>query len=229
MTLPVMFYCAGFGRRMGALTASRPKPLIEVAGRTLLDHALAQTGGVPSGPRAGNVHWCADAMGAALRDRDIAVSHETPDILETGGGLRAALPLLGNGPVATLNTDAVWTGPRALPRLLSGWAPGGMGALLLLVPSDRAEGHGGAGDFDMAPDGRLRRGTAFVYTGAQILRTDGLAGIPGPAFSTNVMWDRMMAEDRLFGIVHTGRWCDVGRPEGIASAEAIVEAEGVAG
>jgi N-acetyl-alpha-D-muramate 1-phosphate uridylyltransferase len=215
-----MLFAAGFGTRMGALTADRPKPLIPVAGRALIDHALALADGVASRIVV-NTHYHADQIAAHLAGRPVAISHEGDAILETGGGLRAALPLLGPGAVFTLNTDAVWTGPNPLETLASGWAEG-MGALLLLAPVARARGYRGAGDFALLPDGRIRRGGPMVYLGAQIVDPDGLEAVPERVFSLNLHWDRLIAEGRAFGVVHEGLWCDVGRPEGIAEAEAML-------
>jgi MurNAc alpha-1-phosphate uridylyltransferase len=214
----LMLFAAGFGTRMGALTADRPKPLIPVAGRALIDHALDQAKSVDR--IVVNLHYLPDMIRAHLSDRtNIAFSPETDTILETGGGLRQALPLLGAGPVFTLNTDAVWTGPSALDQLASAWNPDKMEALLLLVPPARATGHKGPGDFLMDGDGRLTRGPGLIYSGAQILRTEGLRDIPDRVFSLNRLWDAMAGRGRLYGLVHQGGWCDVGRPETIALAE----------
>jgi MurNAc alpha-1-phosphate uridylyltransferase len=223
----VMLFAAGFGTRMGTLTASRPKPLIEVGGRTLLDRALDLTAAVPR--RVVNLHYLGDRIAAHLADRpDILLSREFPDILDTGGGLRQALPLLGEGPVFTLNTDAVWTGPNPLETLRAAWDPARMEALLLLVPPDRARGHAGPGDFALAADGRIARGPGLVYSGAQVLHTAGLAEIAEPVFSLNRLWDRMLARGTAHGVVHPGGWCDVGRPDGIALAEAMLAEESCA-
>lgn len=217
---PLMLFAAGFGTRMGALTADRPKPLIEVAGKPLIDHALAQAEGV--GRIVANVHWKPDALAKHLEARGVAVTREDP-ILETGGGLRAALPLLGEGPVMTLNTDAVWTGENPLAQLRDAWDDGRMDGLLLVLP-DAAAGKG-AGDFVMDAEGRLGRAKGArgqVYLGAQILRTEGLSAITETVFSLNLLWDRMIAAGRLYGVVHRGGWCDVGHPAGIAEAEAML-------
>lgn len=216
----VMLFAAGFGTRMGALTADRPKPLIAVAGRPLLDHALALTAGVPT--RVVNAHYRAEQVIAHLKDTNIAVSVETPEILDTGGGLRHALPLLGTQPVYTLNTDAVWSGPNPLDRLAAAWQPDRMDALLLCIPLARAVGRSGGGDFALGPDGALMRGGDFVYTGAQIVKTGALAGIGEKAFSLNILWNQMAQEGRLFGTAYPGRWCDVGHPEGITLAEEML-------
>lgn len=215
----LMLFAAGFGTRMGALTQDRPKPMVEVAGRPLIDHALslAQAAGISR--IVANVHYLPDQVRDYLTPRGIAISDESDAILETGGGLRKALPLLGEGPVFTLNTDAVWTGADIVAKLRAAWDPARMDALLMLVPTQRAVGHRGAGDFSLAPDGRITRGAGYVYTGLQILNPAGLEEIADPAFSLNVLWDRILREGRAYGLVHEGAWCDVGRPESIALAE----------
>lgn len=223
---PVMLFAAGKGTRMGALTQDRPKPLIEVAGRTLLDHALALADAASMGPIVVNTHYLADQIAVHLRPRpEIRLSHE-PMLLETGGGLRCALPLLGPGPVLTLNTDAVWTGANPLEELRAAWDPVRMDALLLLIAPGRARGHSGAGDFLAGADGRLRRGPGAIYSGAQIVKPDLLAEIPERIFSMNLLWDMMLRAGRVYGVLHDGRWCDVGRPEGIAEAEAMLREAG---
>lgn len=220
-----MLFAAGFGTRMGALTATRPKPLIEVGGRSLLDRALDVTQAPGITRRVVNAHYRAEMIEERLKGRDIVLSREAPEILETGGGLKAALPHLGSpaAPVFTLNTDAVWSGPNPLITLRAAWRPADMDALLLLIPTGQATGHGGTGDFARGPDGRLCRGGPLVYTGAQILRPGGLLDIPDRAFSLNRLWDAMLAQGRLYGAIHSGGWCDVGHPEGIALAEAMLE------
>ena len=151
----------------------------------------------------------------------MTLSHE-PQILETGGGLRTALPLLGEGPVFTLNSDAIWTGPNPLTALAGAWDPDRMDALLMLIPRENAHGHTGQGDFLPGTDGRLERGPGLIYSGAQIVKTDLLHEIEDDVFSLNILWNRMMDAGRLYGIAHDGAWCDVGRPEGIATAEAML-------
>ncbi|MDR5652682.1 nucleotidyltransferase family protein [Ruixingdingia sedimenti] len=221
----VMLFAAGFGTRMGALTATRPKPLVPVAGRALIDHALALADGAGVARKVVNLHYLGDQIAAHLAGRaDVALSWE-PEILETGGGLRAALPLLGPGPVFTLNTDAVWTGENPLSRLRSGWDPAHMRALLLLAPADRVTGHSGKGDFALDDQGRITRGGPLVYLGAQIVNPAGIEMIPG-AFSLNRLWDAMIAGGTAHGMLHHGGWCDVGRPEGIALAEAMLQEAG---
>ncbi len=217
-----MIFAAGFGTRMGALTATRPKPLIEVAGRTLLDRALAMGAQAGVARTVVNTHYLREQVAAHLADRpEIAISAEA-EILETGGGLKAALPLLGPSPVMTLNPDAVWTGPNPLAALRAAWDPARMDALLMLVPASAARGYRGQGDFTRAPDGRLSRGPGHVYSGAQIVKTEGLSAIAEANFSLNLLWDRMLPEGRVHGLIHPGGWCDVGRPEGVTLAETML-------
>lgn len=217
----VMLFAAGFGTRMGALTATRPKPLIEVAGKPLLDHALALTEGIPT--RVVNTHYLSEQVRAHLTGSDVHVSDEQPEILDTGGGLRHALPDLGTQPVYTLNTDAVWSGPNPLALLRDAWEPDRMDALLLCVPLARAIGRRTPGDFTLQPDGQLTRAGDLVYTGAQIIRTEGLHDIPDTAFSLNRLWNDQAARNRLFGMTYPGKWCDVGHPDGIALAEDMLD------
>jgi N-acetyl-alpha-D-muramate 1-phosphate uridylyltransferase len=223
----LMLFAAGFGTRMGMLTAECPKPLIQVGGRPLIDHALAQAAGAGVRRVVVNTHYKAEQVKTHLEGRtDIAISDEQPEILDTGGGLRKALPLLGGGPVFTLNTDAVWTGANALAQLANAWDPARMDALLLLAPRERAVGHSGAGDFMLGEGGHLTRGPGLIYTGAQIIRTEGLKTVPEEAFSLNLLWDAMLLDERIFGVVHDGGWCDVGTPEGIPLAEAMLSEPG---
>lgn len=222
----VMLFAAGFGTRMGALTAACPKPLIRVAGQPLIDHALTLADAAGIARKVANLHYLPEQLAAHLAARgDVAVSLEEDEILETGGGLRKALPLLGSGAVFTLNTDAVWTGDNPLAQLRDAWDPARMDVLQLLLPAAQATGHSGTGDWLMDAEGRLRRAMGapgFVYLGAQILKTDRLSEIPDRVFSLNRLWDLSIAEGRAFGIVHHGGWCDVGRPEGITQAEALL-------
>jgi N-acetyl-alpha-D-muramate 1-phosphate uridylyltransferase len=224
--LPVMLFAAGFGTRMGALTAQRPKPLIEVAGKALIDHALAVLDSAGIEDIVVNLHYLGAQIESHLSGRPIRFSRETPQILETGGGLKAAVPLLGKGPVITLNTDAVWTGQNPISQLLSAWDPVRMDALLLLLPAESALGHSGSGDFLLAPDGRIDRANgvnAPIYLGAQILKTELVFAMSETVFGLNTIWDQMISNGRAHGLLHQGGWCDVGRPEGIALAEGLLD------
>ena len=226
MTPDVMILAAGFGTRMGALTADRPKPLIPVAGRALLDHAItaARAGG---GQIAVNTHYRADQIAAHLATHhpDIALSVEMPAILDSGGGIKRALPHLRSDPIATLNADAVWAGPAPLSVLTQAWDGARMGALVLLVPRARATGRQGGGDFTPDPQGRLswdRADTGLVHTGAQLIAPALLADHPAEVFSLRDIWQALMDEGRLFGVTYPGHWADVGHPEGIAQAEVML-------
>jgi MurNAc alpha-1-phosphate uridylyltransferase len=225
----VMLFAAGFGTRMGALTKDRPKPLIAVAGRALLDHALDLVAGAGISRTVVNVHYKGEQIATHLANRpEISVAWERGEILETGGGLRAALPLLGEGPVFTLNTDAVWTGANPLTTLRGAWDAGRMDALLLLAPPARITGFAGDGDFVMDPQGRISRAkgaAGLAYLGAQILVPKDINTIAQTAFSLNLLWDRIIAQGRAFGVLHRGGWCDVGNPAGIAQAEGMLAAD----
>lgn len=221
---PVMLFAAGFGTRMRDLTATAPKPLLPVAEKPLLAHALDLTAEARIAHRVVNTHYLGKQISDHLAARpDIVISHEDPDILDTGGGLANALPLLGTGPVFTMNTDAVWTGRNPFRQLRDAWDPAQMDGLLLLVDPARARSHSGNGDFLTDENGRLRRGPGGIYTGAQIIRTGMLGEIPQTVFSLNLIWDRMLEEGRLYGIWHHGGWCDVGHPEGIGLAEEMLD------
>jgi N-acetyl-alpha-D-muramate 1-phosphate uridylyltransferase len=229
----VMLFAAGFGTRMGALTRDTPKPLIPVAGVAMIDRALKLARAVAPVRIVANLHYRADQLADHLTPQGVVLSHE-PDILETGGGLRKALPLLGNGPVYTVNPDVIWRGPNPLSLLREAWIPAKMDALLMCIPPENALGYTGvhtavhtggnmgAGDFTADADGRIRRGSGLIYGGVQIVKTDGLRDIAQAAFSLNVLWDRMMADDRLYCVTYSGQWCDVGHPAGIALAEEML-------
>jgi N-acetyl-alpha-D-muramate 1-phosphate uridylyltransferase len=228
-----MVLAAGFGTRMGALTRSRPKPLLSVGGRALIDHALDAA--VAAGARRAvvNLHYLGGQIRAHLAGRaapQIAFSEETPEILDTGGGIVQALPLLGPGAFFSLNSDAVFAGSNPLAALAGAWAPGRMDALLLLVPVSRARAYSRPGDFFLGAEGQSprRRGAAatapLVFSGAQIIAPRALAAAPAGPFSLNLVWDRLIAEGRLGAITYSGEWVDVGTPEGLAEAERTLAA-----
>lgn len=216
-----LFFAAGLGTRMGALTRDRPKPLIEVAGRPLLDHALALGDAAGLSPQVVNAHYRAAMIRAHLAGRDIRLSDESDRLRDTGGGLRHALPLLGPGPVFTMNTDAVWSGPNPFALLRRAWDPARMDALLLLVAHADALGHPGPGDFTPDPAGRIAFGPGPVYTGCQIVAPALAAGMPDAVFGMRRLWEAWIARGRAFGLLYPGRWCDVGRPENIPLAETL--------
>lgn len=224
-----MFFAAGFGTRMGPLTKDRPKPLVEVAGRALLDHALALTDGVDLDYKVVNCHYFPEQIKAHLSNRaNIEIIQETGDILETGGGLKNALPLLGDGPVFTTNTDAVWRGGNPLKTLLDAWEPEKMDALLLCVPKANAIGHDGSGNtLFLDADNRLSYGGDFIYTGIQIIKTERLAEIDEASFSIKLLWEKLFEGRSMFGLQYDGQWCDVGTPEGVALAENMLKNDDV--
>ncbi|WP_114951327.1 nucleotidyltransferase family protein [Sphingosinicella terrae] len=229
-----MVMAAGLGKRMRPLTATRPKPLIEVAGRPLIDHALDRLRAAGVRKAVVNVHYLADAVEAHLRNRsnglEIVISDERGQLLETGGGLIKAMPLIDADPFLVVNSDNLWIdGPvDALKLLASSWDDARMDALLLLVPLARAHCHGGRGDFHMAPTGALARRrprsvAPFVYTGIQIVSKRLFAGDhPEGPFSTNRLWDKAIEQGRCFGAVHQGLWFDIGQPENIRKTEEML-------
>lgn len=218
-----MMFAAGFGTRMKHLTADKPKPMVHVAERPLFDHALDLVRAVDPQRVVANLHYKPDLLERHLAGQNITLIREKPHILDTGGGLRNALPALGDGPVWTVNTDAIWDGPNPLARLLEAWRPGEMDALLIAIPPAQAVGYKGAGDFTMDENGRLSRGPGLIYGGVQIIKTDRLSDVPNDAFSLNVIWNDMLGDGRLFGLRYAGRWCDVGHPGGVALAEKMLK------
>jgi MurNAc alpha-1-phosphate uridylyltransferase len=221
---------AGLGKRMRPLTATRPKPLVEVAGKALIDHVLDRLRSAGVGKIVINVHYLADALEAHLKARasdfDVKISDERKQLLETGGGLIHADPLIGADPFLVINSDNYWVdGPADTIHLLASlWREEEMDALLLLVPLARAGNHHGQGDFHMKADGRLERRekgkvAPYVVTGIQIVSKRLLRGAPEGPFSTNILWDRAIAEGRCFGAVHQGLWFDVGNPAAIKATE----------
>jgi MurNAc alpha-1-phosphate uridylyltransferase len=228
-----MVMAAGLGKRMRPLTATRPKPLVEVAGKPLIDHVLDRLRAAGVRRAVVNVHYLADALEAHLAQQpeglDVVVSDERARLLETGGGLVHARALLGDEPIITVNSDNLWIdGPVDAIRLLAAaWDDAAMDMLLLLVPLARAHNHGGQGDFHLGGDGRIKRRGAsrvapFVYTGVQDLHPRILVDAPEGPFSTNLFWDRAIAAGRAFGLVHQGLWFDVGTPEAIPATEAVL-------
>lgn len=226
-----MIMAAGKGTRMMPLTADRPKPLISVAGTTLLDHVLDLLRGAGVRRIVVNVHYLADQIEAHLArhagDFDVAISDERTLLRDTGGGLVQALPLIPDDPFICINADNWFadTPDHAIDRLAAAWDAARMDVLMLVVPVARAGNSQGQGDFDLAPDGRLsragpRRPRPFVWTGIQMLTKRVVCDPPAEVFSTNVFWDRAIAAGRCHGVVHEGDWFDVGYPEAIGMTEA---------
>ena len=228
-----MVMAAGIGKRMRPLTATRPKPLVRVAGKPLIDHSLDRIEAAGISHVVVNVHYLADALEAHLakqkRSFTLAVSDERGELLETGGGMVKALPLLKGDPILIVNSDNIWTdGPQdSIRNLARHWDGDRMDALLLVIRQASATGHGGKGDFHMDPSGKLSRRkpgrvAPFVYTGIQLISPRLLVGAPDGPFSTNLLWDRAIAAGRLYGLSHMGQWFDVGPPASIAPTEAAL-------
>jgi MurNAc alpha-1-phosphate uridylyltransferase len=228
-----MVLAAGLGTRMRPLTDQLPKPLIKVAGKALIDHALDRFAAAGVTRAVVNVHYRADQMEAHLADRrapQIVISDERALLLETGGGLKKARPHLGRAPIFCTNTDAILVdgaGGEPCAALANAWRDDAMDALLLLAPIGLASGYDGAGDFDLGGDGgldwRAGKTAPFVYTGLQIIRPSLLDGAPDGPFSLRVLWDKARAKGRMKGIVHEGPWMHVGDPAGLALAEAFFD------
>lgn len=222
----MMLFAAGFGTRMGTLTRDRPKPLIEVGGKALIDHALDLADEIAVPRVVVNTHYHGDQIRRHLASRPkVTISDERVEILETGGGLRAARPLLGAGPVFVMNSDSVWTGANPLRELAKAWDAARMDVLLLLLPAKQFTAHKGRGDFLMDADGRLERAngrSGLSYIGAHISRTDQLDDFDERVFSLNQLWDAAIRRGRAFGMVHDGGCADVGYPEAIPLAEELL-------
>jgi MurNAc alpha-1-phosphate uridylyltransferase len=228
-----MIMAAGKGTRMMPLTATRPKPLIEVAGTKLLDHVLDLLRDAGVGRIVVNVHYFADQIEAHLAanagDFDVAISDERELLRDTGGGLVKALPLIPDDPFFCINADNWFadSAERALHRMAATWDAQRMDVLMLVVPMARAGNTQGQGDFDIDEQGRLsrdggKRARPYVWTGIQMLAHHVVSDPPSEVFSTNVFWDRAIANGRCFGLVHDGRWFDVGYPEAIGMTEAAL-------
>ena len=226
-----MVLAAGLGKRMRPLTATRPKPMVEVAGKPLIDHVMDRLRAAGIERAVVNVHYLPDALEAHLKAQtgiEIAVSDERDLLLETGGGMVKALPLIEDERFLVANSDNLWVdGPIDAIRLLaSRWDDAIMDALLLVVPLARANNHRGPGDFHLDPTGKLSRRKAkvapFVFTGVQIVSRRLLRDPPAGPFSTNVLWNRAIAEGRCYGMVHQGLWFDVGTPPAIPATEAVL-------
>jgi len=229
---------AGLGSRMRPLTDQVPKPLVRLKGRALIDHVLDRLATAGVARAVVNVHYMADAIEVHLRQRkspQVVISDERGLLLDTGGGVVHALPLLGRGPFLIHNSDSVWiegVGSN-LERLFAAWDGGAMDSLMLLASAATSLGYEGAGDFSMGTDGRLmRRGerqmAPFVFTGVSIAHPRMFAGAPQGAFSLNRLWDDAIDKGRLFGIRLEGLWMHVGTPEALTEAERWIESEDVA-
>jgi len=227
-----MVLAAGLGKRMRPLTASQPKPLVRVAGRALIDHALDRLAEAGIARAVVNVHYLADALEAHVTARTtpaVTISDERALLLETGGGMAKAREHLPD-PFFALNADNIWLdGPNnAFAELSARWDPERMDALLLVVPHARAANFSGPGDFHMDPLGKLSRRrdgriAPFIYTGIQLVSHRLLRDVPEGPFSTNILWNRAIAEDRLYGLSFGGLWFEVGTPQAIRPTEEALQ------
>ncbi|GFE64773.1 nucleotidyltransferase [Litoreibacter roseus] len=214
-----MIFAAGFGTRMGHLTKNTPKSMIEVAGRPLLEHAISPAEDLGLNIVV-NAHYHAAKVEAYLRGRTIKIVVEEPEILDTGGGLKNALPHLPGEAAFAMNSDAAWAGPNPLKILADAWRPSKMDALLLLVPLERTVGYTRPGSFETDPTGRLIKSSrGDVYTGAQIVKTAAFADMPNGAFSFWKLWNIWLERRTAYGVIYPGMWADVGTPDGIGLAE----------
>ena len=227
-----MILAAGLGTRMGPLTAERPKPMVQVLGRTLIDRVIDRM--ISCGIKfiVVNVHYKADMLKEHLsrrKDVEIQICDESDAILDTGGGVAKALPYFDGEPFFAQNSDSLWVEGmgQAIERMRERWNPDTMDCLMLLAATTSALGYDGRGDFEMDSLGRLKRRAEmklapFVWTGLQIIHPRLFEGAPKGRFSINPLWDRAMENEKLFGIRLDGVWIHVGTPEGLAEAEAYL-------
>lgn len=233
MVRTAMVMAAGLGKRMRPLTATMPKPLVRVAGKPLIDHVFDRLAEAGVGRVVINLHYLADALQAHLRRAaksfDLVFSDERARLMDTGGGLVAAAPLIAEERFFCINSDNIWIdGPsNSLRNLARRWDDAKMDALLLVVPHNRAFNHRGLGDFRLDAAGRVsrrmpQRAAPFIYTGIQLISKRLLRYAPDVPFSTNLLWDRAIVDGRLYGLVHEGLWFDVGTPAAIRPTEIML-------
>jgi MurNAc alpha-1-phosphate uridylyltransferase len=231
-----MVLAAGLGKRMRPLTDTMPKPMVPLAGRPLVDHTLDRLADSGIKRAVVNVHYKAEVLEAHLAARqsanrgpEVSISDERGLLLETGGGVVKALPLIGGRPFLICNSDTTWveTGVRNLERLIAGWDAARMDSLMLLAEKDRSLGYSGGGDFRLGADGCLtRRGAGetapYVFTGVSIARPSMFDDAPQGRFSLNIVWDRAISLGRLHGLVLDGWWMHVGTPPALVDAERFI-------
>lgn len=230
-----MVLAAGLGTRMRPLTDDRPKPLVKLAGKALIDHVLDRLAAAAVMKAVVNVHYMADQIEDHLAGRqapEVVISDERDALLDTGGGVARALPLLGEGPFFIHNSDSVWIeGPQpCLEQLAAAWMWDAMDALLLLARVSSTLGYDGRGDFGMDAGNALFRPAEaqvapYVFTGVSIAHPRLFAGCPQGAFSLNLLWDRAIKEGRAFGLPHQGTWMHVGTPQAVGEAQDRIRLE----
>lgn len=228
MTKSAMILAAGLGQRMRPLTNTLPKPLISVAGQSMLERTFDHLKKVKISNIVVNTHYLAPLIVERLKalHPQTLISHEDI-LLETGGGIKKALPLLGKDPFFTLNGDSIWSGPESLTGMGNKWEGKEMDALLLLIPREKAHGYEGLGDFLMDSQGRLSRPergetAPYVYIGVQLLTSHLFQNAPHGPFSMNLLWDIALAKNRLYGHVHGGEWFHISTPQDLEKYEPII-------
>lgn len=228
-----MVMAAGLGTRMRPLTNDKPKPLVKVAGKAMIDHCFDKLEEAGVENVVVNVHYFADMLEAHLQSADypfeFRISDERNQLMETGGGLVQAQSLIDDDLFFCINSDNLWSdgATTSLEHLTENWDDDKMDALLLLVPHSGARNYKGTGDFLLDEEGRITRkipgGEApYIYTGIQLLSKRLLRDAPDGPFSTMKLWERAIAEKRLYGLVHQGDWYEVGSPEAIVPTEAAL-------
>jgi MurNAc alpha-1-phosphate uridylyltransferase len=226
-----MVLAAGLGKRMRPLTDTMPKPLVRVAGKTLLDWGLDSLAEAGVAKAVVNVHYFPEQIVAHVAGRQrpaVVVSDESGGLLDSAGGIVKALPELGADPFLLLNADTFWIDrdESNLKRLALAWDASRMDILLMLADFPSATGHTGSTDFLLAPDGTLRRAagdpSGLIYAGAAVIHPRVFAGAEAVPHSLNLYFDRAIAAGRLYGMKMEGRWITVGTPDAIAPAEAVV-------
>ncbi len=229
-----MIMGAGLGTRMRPLTDDRPKPLVMVGGKTLIDHSIDRLVAAGVTRIVVNLHYKAQMLRDHLskrRDAEIVFSDETAQLLDTGGGVVKAMPHFGNAPFFVINSDSIWVegASPALPAMIAAWDETRMDGLLLLAQMKTALGYEGTGDFALTADKHIVRARdaappLYAYPGVQIVHPRMFEGAPAGAFSTNVMWDRAIAAGKLSGTLLDGVWIHVGTPQARDEAEAYLKA-----
>lgn len=228
MTKAAMILAAGLGQRMRPLTNTLPKPLIPVAGKSMLERTFAHLKESGISKVVVNTHYLAPLIEEVIKAHypETLISHEEI-LLETGGGIKKALPLLGEDAFFTLNGDSVWSHSQSLPAMERAWNEDHMDALLLLIPREKAHGYEGRGDFFISPEGRLTRlgealSSPYVYIGVQLTHPRLFQDGPDGSFSLNLLWNKALEKGRLYGLVHQGDWFHISTPEDLKMYEPMV-------